>query len=43
MEDARLPHTIELSEEVDDLAGLAAREEQDAGIIIIRLPDASLS
>lgn len=42
--DARFPHTIELSKEVDDLTGLAVLEEQGTGIIIrIRLPDASLS
>ena len=41
-EDERRLDTIEFGKEVDDLAGLAALEELDAGIVVIRLPDATL-
>ncbi len=41
-EDERRLDTIEFGKEVDDLASLAALEELDAGIVVIRLPDATL-
>lgn len=41
-EDGRCLDTIEFSKEVDDLASFAALEELDTGIVVIRLPDATL-
>src|SRR5574341_2609069 len=41
-EDERRLDAIELGKEVDDLAGLTALEELDAGIVVIRLPDPTL-
>lgn len=41
-EDERRFDAVEFSKEVDDLASLAVLEEQDAGIVVIRLPDATL-
>lgn len=41
-ENERRLDTIEFGKEVDDLASLAALEELDARIVVIRLPDATL-